>query len=913
MCGSIIKVCLMTLAMMSLLACSPKSPEEIKLEAQQLVKSGDFRRAILEYKNAISKQPNDAELRISIADAYVSIGQYLAAEKEYGRALDIEPQNRKALNGLVNSLYSQFDFEGVILTLEQEARTKSEIDGLDEMTQLYRALSLLELGERSEATAVIQKNIESGEIKKIGQAYLLASRNNYGRAYDLISDTELDEQSGLFLHGMLAFLNKDYPTAISDFESYLAIRPNTFKVEVYLINSLILSNNVDAAEQRLNAIKPRTNDHPIISLLDAEIALANSNFADAKKYAENAISYRLESQRLNLVYAISSFEEEAYEAAFKAIEKLSPVYRNSPKIMQIEILTRAKLGYDIELGKSSLKSLSVEQQKMLVNELKGTKEGRLISSLGENILEHVTSNDESSKVDVGYWSLEYGSESAAIESLLESIESKENVEEASYLIAFTYFKQGKYEEAQKAALIGLENDESNIPLNSILAQTYYKQDKVDEALKVAATLAKLKPDHSVPISISLANKIKMQKFKEARDEVIDYLEEFGEKPDLEVILFSLNRRLEEYNANLDYFFKRYSDSSTEMLKKFYILSLVDMNQSKKVESELSTFSETEKDNFYYSVSLKLAIDSRQLEKAEVLLEQWIKSEAPPLNAFIKLANIYEMGQKLPKALAVARQANKRFPNNLNVKLFLAHFELATSNTYRGEKLLETISPSLVENSPEYWSLMGRSEFQSKKPEAAVTYFEKAYELEPKVKTLSDILNVLRSQGGDASIVSYLKSRVSEIPSDNLMKRYLADALLVSDHEAAVSIYEELLVSGNTDEVVINNLAWLYMKVGNLNKAFDTISDGLNQHATNANMLSTASDIYLQLTKYDELETIIESALDNGAKVSGDTVLSLAETKIALNKVAEARKILEQFNAKSTSLSIRKLSLLDKIQ
>src|SRR6185295_9118343 len=77
-------------------ACST-DPEKAKLE---YVKSGDayvaqkkYSEAIIQYRNAIQKDPRFGEARLKLAEAYAASGDAPNAFREYLRAADLMPTN----------------------------------------------------------------------------------------------------------------------------------------------------------------------------------------------------------------------------------------------------------------------------------------------------------------------------------------------------------------------------------------------------------------------------------------------------------------------------------------------------------------------------------------------------------------------------------------------------------------------------------------------------------------------------------------------------------------------------------------------------------------------------------------------------------------------------------------------------
>ena len=70
--------------------CSDKSPSSHIFAAKQHIEQQQVQAAIIELKNAVKLDTNSAEARFLLGKTYLDSKQYLAAEKELSRALDLD-------------------------------------------------------------------------------------------------------------------------------------------------------------------------------------------------------------------------------------------------------------------------------------------------------------------------------------------------------------------------------------------------------------------------------------------------------------------------------------------------------------------------------------------------------------------------------------------------------------------------------------------------------------------------------------------------------------------------------------------------------------------------------------------------------------------------------------------------------
>lgn len=62
--------------------------------------SGDARAALLQFRHAVMKTPDDVKYRMALADLYVTQNMTKNAVREYQKALDLDPKNKDAKNAL---------------------------------------------------------------------------------------------------------------------------------------------------------------------------------------------------------------------------------------------------------------------------------------------------------------------------------------------------------------------------------------------------------------------------------------------------------------------------------------------------------------------------------------------------------------------------------------------------------------------------------------------------------------------------------------------------------------------------------------------------------------------------------------------------------------------------------------------
>jgi Tfp pilus assembly protein PilF len=125
-------------------------------EARQYQQKGDFPAAIIQLKNALQKNPDDAEARLLLGTVYNEAGDPQSAEKELRRAQDLRMSPAKVLPQLGQTLLVQGKFEQVLDETKQFAGAQAPAEILS-----LRGNAYLALGKAKEAKAAFEQALQN--------------------------------------------------------------------------------------------------------------------------------------------------------------------------------------------------------------------------------------------------------------------------------------------------------------------------------------------------------------------------------------------------------------------------------------------------------------------------------------------------------------------------------------------------------------------------------------------------------------------------------------------------------------------------------------------------------------------------------------------------------------------------------
>lgn len=239
-------------------ACGKDSPESHIAAGKGHAGKGDLNAAVIEYKNALQKAPQNGEARFLLGSALLEQGNPVGAESELRRAVDAKypidaaaPLIARALleAGEQRKLVGEFS-SARLSTPQAEADVKA-----------YVGLAYLQLGNQAAAEAAFgeaQRAMAGHAASRIGAARLAATRGDVAAASRMVDEVlakEPDSREALQFKGDLATARGDFASASQAFGRVVQLAPKTASAWFSLVIALAEQNKIDEAKKQLEAFR----------------------------------------------------------------------------------------------------------------------------------------------------------------------------------------------------------------------------------------------------------------------------------------------------------------------------------------------------------------------------------------------------------------------------------------------------------------------------------------------------------------------------------------------------------------------------------------------------------------------------------------------------------------------------------
>jgi protein O-GlcNAc transferase len=136
----------------------------------------DARVRVAQLRDAVATEPESATAHLRLGTALARIGAMSEAEREFRRALELDPDLPGALINLGGVLLGRWDFKGCI----EANRRAGELEPDSVLARYNQGLGHLYLGEAEEMAACFEKVLALDPRNPGGHYYMAVARNALG-------------------------------------------------------------------------------------------------------------------------------------------------------------------------------------------------------------------------------------------------------------------------------------------------------------------------------------------------------------------------------------------------------------------------------------------------------------------------------------------------------------------------------------------------------------------------------------------------------------------------------------------------------------------------------------------------------------------------------------------------------------
>jgi putative PEP-CTERM system TPR-repeat lipoprotein len=310
---------------LALAACDDGASAEAEhlQRAQELRTAGDVPSAIIELKNALQANPDNADTRVQLGELYLMAGDAEGAAKELLRARDLGRKDDGVRRLLVQSWLLKGDHAAVLAELPEDPEITDEISG---DLAAARGEALFSTGE-VDAAATLLRSVVDSQGSAGAYAGLVAVdlfRNDFTTAErDLSAGRQRhpDDVNIAALEGELLARQRLFADAEAAFAEALKIDPQHFGARFGLARTLVGQRKLDEAKQSVDALAADNPQNLDVTLLRSVVALQSGDYTAAQQDASKVLASDDRNVSAQFVAGASSYALNQYEQAVRSLSR----------------------------------------------------------------------------------------------------------------------------------------------------------------------------------------------------------------------------------------------------------------------------------------------------------------------------------------------------------------------------------------------------------------------------------------------------------------------------------------------------------------------------------------------------------------------------------------------------------------
>lgn len=896
-------------------------------KAQEHIAAGDVRAGVIEFKNAIQQDPEDATARLLLGRTYLMLGDPEGAEKELARARELGAPPEAVLIPLAQAWNELGRHARVLEEVTPEAPEEIAAETAPETAGTARRFRLDALAARGQAHMGLQ---DWDAARRAFDAALAADADHapalVGLAQLALSQGTPEQETVetvrslveraraaapedpdvLAMVGDLAIAMGEPAAAVAAFEQRAALVPENLGYKVPIAQARIAGGEPEAAIAVLDEVLKQAPGHAQVNYLRALAAYQTGDFEAAKLHGEKVLGRVPDHLGALMIVGGAQFARGENE---QAVARLRPFVARVPQHEPARrVLGEALLRVGDPAGARQVLQPLVDENK---------EDAQLLAMVGAAALQAGDLEDSkasfqrlaaaqpdnaAARAQLGLVRLDLGEVEEGLADLEASAERNPDTRSLAVLAA-GYIRTGKLDEALEVAE-RLAQEHPDLAVGPTVAGIVHVWKDEPGQARAAFREARRRDPDAVGAALNLA-------ILEARQGDLDaalqlLTEALQDNPEDPRVLQRLGE-VEAQMGRLDQAAARFAEvvalRPDDVQSKLSLARVhLQAGEPRKALDLTRRLLPTHPDDFrLVEVAGRAHLALEQTDQAVRVLRSFVEAHPEAVEPRLALAQALVGAGERDTATAQLEQALELEPQNVRARLALARLVNAEGDPERARGILAELDGAA--DNPRVLELRGDIAATEEEFADAVDAYRAAFGQEPTSERAVK-LAVVQRRAGNPDYRSTLESWLAEHPGDVTARLAMADAnLAAQDYDAAREHYRRILQTAPDNVVVLNNLAWLLWNDGEAKAAVPHIEKALELAPESPQVLDTAGVIFLAAGDVQRAVNLLTAAAEKSADAS--IGYHLAQALIEQGNVDEGRAMLERVLAEHAAFPERK--------
>ncbi|WP_051068473.1 XrtA/PEP-CTERM system TPR-repeat protein PrsT [Thiobacillus denitrificans] len=806
----------------TLLTACDRNDRPLVTEARASIAAGDYKTAMIQLKNAVAEDKNNAEARFELGQLYFDLLDLPSAEKEFRQA-----RNAGYAVGVVNpmiarALLGQREYQRVLDELPVPADDDPDASTLHAL----RATAELGLGRKEDARKILQhaQQATPGHAEvNLALAHLALAD---GKA-DLASQ-QLDQalradprhRDSLLLKGELLRATRHPAEAAAVYRELLKLDSRNIQARLALADIAISERRLADARKEVDAVlkvMPKNLQarytQALIDFNEKQITQARDQLAGVLKAAPDYVPALLLGGSIE--FALGNLQTA--EAHLNKVRKATP---GNLYTLRLLAATQLRLGRPDEAAHTlapALKSAGHDAGVLIVaGEIaQAKKDFAQAAAYFEQAAQHNPDN-AAIRTELGISRLALGDQRAMADLQTAAAMGGDSASNrADTIIILSQLNQKQFD-AALTSIAALEKKQAANPLTwNYRGGAYLGKQDIARARDSFSQALKLDPAF-FPAAANLARlDLKDKQPAAARQRFEGILKADPRHLNAMLALADLGLRSQDEKTYVNWLEKAAAAHPQALQPRTalarHLLAKGDRNKALAVAREAVSVQPANPAALDLLGTTQLALgDTTNALGSYRKLVELLPGQAAPL---IKLATVQNVTRDLPGARKTLQDALRIQPDSLDAQMLLGNVEVQSTRFDEAHALARHLQQQKPDNAAGF-ILEGDAALARKDYPAAIAAFEQAHKRAPAgamlVRQLRAFTATQRAEEGEKRLITWLATH----PQDAAIRAALAESLTKrQQYPAAAEHYLVLNKSNPGNLMVLNNLAWVLYESG----------------------------------------------------------------------------------------------------
>jgi putative PEP-CTERM system TPR-repeat lipoprotein len=874
--------------------------EDLLKQAQDYVQKGEIKSAVIQLKNLLQSDPDNADARMLIGESYLKLGDGPSAVKELEKARDLGAPKERWIVLLARAYLLQDKPKAVLDQVKPDddliGKIRAQVYGIRGLAQI----ALREPEQAKESFASALKLDPGASDALLGLAMLEVQQKQYKKAIEYANQStakDFNNVSAWIMLGETKRLDGDLAGAAEAFTQALAVQPLDVRALLGRAAVHLASGKTDDAQKDVDEVRKSAGDVPLALYLHAVIAFQKKAFQEAEDALVKVTNTLPNHPPSRLLLGTIAYQQGKYESAENNLSQYLGAFPKHLPAVKLLAATRIKLGRAheaIELLKE------VEEQT--------ANDPQFLALLGSAYLQdkqydsgteylsraaELAPKEASVKAQLALGRIASGQMEQAVDDLKSAIDLDQNLLQADVMLVLALIQQKKADEAIEAAQ-KMKGKMSGDPMpDNLLGAAYMSKGDADKAREHWMAALKLKPDYAT----AALNLAKLELSRKDPDAAARHYEQILQRDPKNLAAHIGLAQIAEMRKDfptMEKYLKEAHEKNPKALQPAVMLSRYFLAQGKPLQAlEAARDAETNNPDQPLALqSLGLAQLANDQSASAIATFRKLVNKVPDNPEYRhQLAQVlYKKGDKQAASVewdSVLKQTPDYLP------ALLAQAELNLQSKKYGEAL--KIAEGLKAKHPKSavgFQLEGDVQFARKKFKEAFPAYQKAFQFAPSSILARRLFQTQLALGQDQAafdgLAQWLQSSKDDIDSWTMLAAAHQEA---GRFKEAAEAYEKARNLKPDSTVIQNNLAWLYQELGS-DKALPLAEKLLPASENRPEIMDTVGWIFVQNGKQEKGLNLLQDAAVHAPHIA-QIRIHLAEALAKLGRKDEARKELER--------------------